>query len=214
MAKLKRGILGPITGKLGPIIGSSWMGIPYIKQAPRTKAEPIPPTTAQIANRQKMKFVNQLLVPFQPYVTIGFANLAIRKTALSVAYSVNYHAAITGTYPNLGTDFSKMIISQGDLPNLNTATVRLTAASQIEITWLQNEDSRASFDDQLMLVLYCPDLNLADGFTGGVKRMALQHHFSFNPQFIGHALEVYLSVSSLNRKKIADSIYMGRMEPL
>lgn len=37
MAKLKFGILGPISGKIGQVVGSSWMGIPYLREAPPKK---------------------------------------------------------------------------------------------------------------------------------------------------------------------------------
>ncbi|MBB5439649.1 hypothetical protein HDC92_003345 [Pedobacter sp. AK017] len=33
MAKLKKAIFGPLSGKLGAIVGATWMGIPYIRQA-------------------------------------------------------------------------------------------------------------------------------------------------------------------------------------
>ena len=31
MAKIKYGILGPLSGKLGSLIGGSWKGIPYVR---------------------------------------------------------------------------------------------------------------------------------------------------------------------------------------
>ena len=34
MAKIDEGILGPFSGKVGEVIGSSWHGIPYIKSRP------------------------------------------------------------------------------------------------------------------------------------------------------------------------------------
>lgn len=213
MAKFKKGILGPFSGKLGSIVGASWMGIPYLRQAPKKTAKPVPKSVAQLANQQKMKFVNQLLVPFHPYINIGFANLAIQKTALNVAYSINFHQAITGVHPNLGVDYSKMVISRGDLPGLKDPVLSLTASDVIAINWAQNTNSRASFDDQLMLVVYCPALHLADGFIGGVKRTDKQCHYKFLPELVGKTLEVYLSVTSSNRKKIANSIYLGRIVP-
>ena len=34
MAKIDEGILGPFSGKVGEVIGSSWHSIPYIKSRP------------------------------------------------------------------------------------------------------------------------------------------------------------------------------------
>jgi hypothetical protein len=213
MAKLKKGIFGPISGKLGPVVGGTWNGISYLREAPKKKAVPSPRSSAQIANEQKMKFVNDLLVPFHPYVTIGFQNESLGKTAISVAYSVNFHNAVLGVYPNLDVDYSKMVISVGPLPGLNQPVMQLSAPDIIEVTWQQNSNRKASFDDQVMLVLYSPALKMADGFTGGAKRTAKQCLFRFDQQLIGRELEVYISVTSLDRKKIANSIYMGRIVP-
>ncbi|ACU03144.1 DUF6266 family protein [Pedobacter heparinus] len=213
MAKLKKGIFGPLSGKLGAIVGATWMGIPYIRQAPKQKTDPAPRSAARLANEEKMKFVNNLLVPFHPYVNIGFANLAIAKTALNAAYSRNFHQAVTGVYPNLGVDYTKMVISAGDLPGLNNPVMALTAPDVIGLTWAHNTDARAAFDDQLMLMLYCPALKLADGFIGGVKRIDERLVYRFLPALVGKTLEVYLGLTSLNRKKIADSVYLGRIVP-
>ena len=213
MAKLKYGIFGPLAGKLGPIVGASWMGIPYVRQAPQKPEVPRARTAAQTANEEKMKFVNLLLMPFHPYVTVGFQNLAIQKTALSAAYSYNFHHAITGAYPDLGVDYSKMMISKGDLPGLNAPVMEFKAPDTLKITWGDDISLTSSFDDQLMLLVYCPQLHLADGFIGGVKRAAKASIFTFDPEMRGKVLEVYLSVTSLSRKKIADSLYMGRITP-
>ncbi|TKC62501.1 hypothetical protein FBD94_09820 [Pedobacter hiemivivus] len=213
MAKLKYGIFGPISGKIGPIVGATWMGVPYIRKAPEIKAIPDPRSTKQIANEQKMKFTNILLAPFHHYMSIGFQNLAIRKTAISAAYSVNFHQAITGVHPDLGVDYSKMVMSVGVLPGIMDPVITLIAPDTIELTWQKNTNPKASHDDQLMLVLYCPELKIADGFSGGKQRALMHCRFQFNPHLKGKILEVYLGVTSFNRKKIANSIYLGRIEP-
>lgn len=214
MAKMKKGIFGPVSGKIGPVVVARWKGINYVREAAQKPSEPLPRSAAQIANEQKMKFTNELLQPFHPYVNIGFENMAIDKTALSVAYSFNFHKAVMGEYPNLSVDYSKMVISSGLLPQLNQPVLKLIATDVLELTWQQNTNSKASFDDQVMLVLYSPELKITDGFTGGAKRTAKQCLFKFDPALVGTPLEVYLSVTSMNRKKVADSLYMGRVEPL
>lgn len=87
MARLKHGVFGPVSGKLGSVVGGSWKGIPYLRSVPKKKKKPAPPSAAQIGNEQKMKFTNKALVPFQAYINIGFQHYAIEKTALSAAYS-------------------------------------------------------------------------------------------------------------------------------
>ena len=143
---------------------------------------------------------------------IGFANLAIRKTALSAAYSHNFHSAINGQYPNLSVDYSKMMISKGRLPGLISPQIELLEPGKLKISWENGNNKQTSYNDQLMLMLYCPTLHLASGFIGGIERAAKTALFTFDPRLQGQALEVYLSITSSNRKKIADSIYLGRIQ--
>ncbi|WP_316815852.1 DUF6266 family protein [Pedobacter nyackensis] len=213
MAKLKKGIFGPLSGKLGNVIGSSWKGIAYIREETEKKENPPPRSPAQIANEQKMNFVNTLLMPFHTYIEVGFQHLAIQKTALSAAYSQNFHHAVIGVYPDLSVDYSKFMISKGALPGLISPNLELTAPDTLTIDWEDNTNPVASYDDLLMLVVYSPELHFSDGFIGGVKRASKIADFTFDPQLIGKELEVYLGLVSSNGKKVANSVYMGRITP-
>src|SRR5690606_2445061 len=123
MGKIKYGILGPISGKLGPVIGSTWMGIPYLRMAPKTTKEKKPRTESQLANEQKFKFGNQLFVPFHPYLEVGFQHLAVGKTAIAAAFSANYRKVITGKWPDITLHYDQVRISQGTLPGLEQLLV-------------------------------------------------------------------------------------------
>ena len=101
MAKLPNGIFGPISGKIGSLVGSTWMGIPYIREISHPKANPAPRSAARLANEEKFKFINNWLVPFHDYLTVGFSNLAVRKTAIAAALSANYKTVFSGTWPDL-----------------------------------------------------------------------------------------------------------------
>lgn len=212
MAKLKHGIFGPVSGKLGSVVGGSWKGIPYLRRAPKKKKNPAARSAAQIANEQKMKFTNKMLVPFQPYINIGFQHLAVEKTALSAAYSVNFHQAVTGLYPNLAVNYPNLMISSGNLPGLINPVASFNGDA-IELNWERGGSNKTSFDDQLMLVLYAPDINLADGFIGLALRRDLHCRFKFNSRMEGQELLVYVAMTSMDRKRISDSIYLGRMIP-
>lgn len=213
MARLKNGIFGAISGKLGPLVGGIWKGIPYLRQRPKKHKTKKPRTAGQIANEEKFKFGNNWLIPFQPFVAIGFHNLAIGKTAIAAAFAANYFQVISGVYPHFVVDYSKVILSKGKLPQLENPTITLSAPGAIEITWQPNSGQYTSYNDQLMVVLYSPDLKIADGFIGSAIRADEHFTFMFNPQLIGKALEVYLTVVSIDRKKVANSRYMGRIVP-
>jgi hypothetical protein len=213
MAKSKNGILGPVSGKIGPVICSVWNGIPYIRLAPEPRSEKKKRSEAQIANEQRMTFMNNILVPFQPFIAVGFQELAIRKTALSAAYSLNYHRALIGEYPDFGIDYSQFMISTGILPRLYNSSVSLTAPNVLTLSWENGSNVKARFDDQVMLVVYSPLLHMTQGMIGGAIRRDLKFEMLLDDRLIGQALEVYVGVTSFDRKKIADSLYLGRIEP-
>lgn len=211
MAKIRKGILGPVSGGIGPVVGATWKGIPYIRTKPKKKRRKSKRTAAQIAAQEKLKFMNLILVPFHQFITVGFANEAEQKTEISAAFSANYHTMISGVYPELKADYSKLILSVGSLPMITDVKMVLESPEMIKLTWKDDSISGASFNDQLMFVAYAPELDRSFGFTGGVSRTEKQCDIKIQEPFIGKVLEVYLSMTSFNRKTIANSMYLGRI---
>lgn len=214
MAKLPKGILGPVIGKIGALTGSTWKGIPYLKRNPEQGGKRAVRSPAQLANEAKFKFINEWLVPFHPFLTIGFQHLAIRKTELAAALSENYKTVFSGTYPDITIAYDRLVISKGSLPMLTDVVVAFLDAEMLTISWNQNAVIGAVYNDQVMFVAYSPDVLMADGFVGAADRAQQQFNFRINRDMRGHALELYISVVSLDRKKISDSQYIGRIEPL
>ncbi|HMI03891.1 MAG TPA: DUF6266 family protein [Pedobacter sp.] len=214
MAKINSGIFGPVSGKIGPVIGSSWMGIPYLKAVSRKSSKKKPRSPAQMANEAKFKFANNWLVPFHPYLTVGFQNLAIKKTAISAGFSANYRTVFIGIYPDIEIIYDKLIISSGPLTPLGNPQAVFSSSDTIELTWEQNYRPGVVYNDQVMLVLYSEAHDMTDGFIGAVSRATQQYSFKISPKLTGEALHAYISVTSLDRKQIADSIYIGKIDPL
>lgn len=212
MAKLKKGILGPISGKLGPVTGGTWKGIPYLRES-TDPAKLKDRSAAQIANQEKFKFGNEWLVPFHPYISVGYMPLATVRTAISAAFSANYNSVISGTWPDLVFNYSKLLISKGNLPVLQNLEVALIADDRLEFTWQNIPHKHASYNDQLIVVAYSHELGVADGVIGSALRRDQQYTFKFTDILKGRALEIYVGLISMNRKKAADSVYLGRIEP-
>lgn len=213
MAKIKKGILGPLSGKLGPVIGSTWKGVSYLKTVPRTTAKNQTFTTKQLAHQAKFKFLHLWLTPFHPYVTIGFANLAKGLTEINMAFKINYTSALQGTYPDFYMDYDQVWLSKGTLTNLSVTSMVLDTADTLKLNWVDHS-RLGEHNDQVMLVIYCPALKIADGGVGFAKRSDYQLEFKFNSKMINQDLEVFISTVSLNRKKVSNSEYLGRIVPL
>ena len=209
MAKIKNGILGPLSGKIGPVIGGTWKTIAYIRAVSKTENKR-PRTERQIATQEKMRFINNFLVPFHRYINIGLKNEAASRTEISVAFTLNYHEAILGIHPDFSVDYSKFIFSKGILPMV-TNMVATLVDDTIQFTWESTDYLKSRFDDQLMIVVYCSELKKADGFIGGVKRSTGKCMFELNERFRGKAVEVFASITSWDRRRIANNVYLGRL---
>lgn len=212
MTKIKKGIFGPISGKLGPIVGATWKGIAYIRMAPKKRKKKAKRTPAQIASQFKFKYLNNWLIPFHPYVTHGFKHLAASKTEINAAFTANYKAALNGSYPDFSIGYSQVLLSVGQLPILCNPSISWVNERTINLTWATDLNVKSAYDDQLMLVVYSPALEKADGFIGGTKRAELQCIFAINNDFVGYDLECYVSLISLNGKQVSNSLYLGRMQ--
>jgi len=214
MARINKGIFGPVSGRLGPVVGSTWKGIPYLREVSRKRKKKRPRTPGQLANEAKFKYVNDWLVPFHPFLSIGFQNLAVQKTAIAAALSANYKTAFIGTFPDIDIAYENLIISAGPLAPLGNPHAAFSSVDTVELTWTQNYHPGVVYNDQVMLVLYSEQLKYADGFVGGVNRAAQQYSFKINAKLPGQVLHAYISVTSLDRKQIANSIYLGKINPL
>lgn len=212
MAKINKGIFGALTGKIGNFIGSSWLGIPYLKKAPEKKKK-LKRSPAQKANSQKFGYISQWIVPFHPFITIGFSSLAIRKTAISAAISSIYNTVFTGTMPDLKTDYSKMEISKGPLRSVSNAVIKCLENNLIQITWEENPGPTARFNDQLILALYSETEEMTDGVVGNVNRADKTHVFCISETLIGQPLHAYLALTSYDRKKASNTTYLGLIQP-
>jgi len=209
MAKFKKGILGPVSGKIGPVVGASWKGISYLRAAPKKK-KGAKRSPAQLENQQKFKFLNQFLTPFHPYLNNGFRHNASKKTEINAGFTANYRL-VSGTYPDLVIDLTQLALSKGDLATLKDAVLVWLNDNRLQLSWNNLPERNAGFDDQLMFIIYAPGLEKADGVVGGTRRSAGEFIFTLEEQFMHQELFVYAAMLALNGRSTSDSIYLGRM---
>ena len=212
MAKLKKGIMGPLSGKIGPVVGASWKGVDYLRAAPETKGTGFAQSERQIAHQQKFKFITNFLDPFLPYVNIGFFKPNVQKTEYNMAFSYNFQEAVVGSHPDLLVDYNKFSISRGSQAGLSNLQFEWVSLSEVRFTWLNESGYHARYDDQVMVVLYSPELQDTNGAIGAAYRRDGHVDFKLKEKFVGKALEVYVAVSTINRKKTSNSQYLGRKE--
>lgn len=207
MGTYSKGILGPFSGKVGTVVGSSWNGIDYMRSLPKPSSKA--PTEAQTIQRVRMALAVGFLKPISPLLTQGFKRVAGNSSGFNVATSSVVKEAIAGVYPDFTIDYSKVLISRGELTGPWNATVA-SAAGAVNVGWTDNTGSGiAKGTDKAILLVY----NEAKGQyvydMAGADRSAATDSLIMPADFIGDQVHVWMAFVSADGKLISTSQYIG-----
>ena len=151
MGKYNQGILGPFTGKVGSVVGSSWKGVNYIKSLPGPNASN---SEAQQKQRGRFKSVVSLASSLMDSLVRPVWNLVGGKmTGYNLFVKTNMSAFDeSGVLVN----YSDFHASMGALPlpeNLNLQD-DTDVASGIELSWKDESGTGlGNADDKLHLLV-------------------------------------------------------------
>jgi len=207
MSTFNQGILGPFSGKVGTVIGGSWKGISYMRGIAASVSNPRTP--AQLNQRAKFSTAIKFLQPLTSFLRIGFKNDAVKMSAFNAAMSYTVKNALTGTYPAFTIDYSKVYVSQGNLPGaLNPTTVSATAGA-VQFTWEDNSwETDASAEDQAVMVVYNPARQAAVSVIGGITRAVGAQTITLPDSFAGDEVQCYIAFINANQSVISNSQYV------
>ena len=208
MGKYKKGILGPFRGLVGTVVGSSWNGTFYLKSVP--DFGDYQPTTAQLNVQAKLAFVTGFLKPLKPLLNIGYKLFNRGQTPMNKATSYHLKNAVTGTNAsNYAIDYSKVMISEGDLPVADHPEVNITVANRLDFSWVDDSELESTNDTDRLTVLA---INPAKGnYTkkiSAVPRSAEAYLLPL-PGYSGDEVQVYMFFVSTDGKQVSKSVYVG-----
>jgi hypothetical protein len=207
MGKIKQGILGGFSGKVGSVVGGSWKGISYM----RGKAASIknPQSLHQRQQRNKFALALSVLQPLVAFIRIGFKRYAYKKSEFNAAMSYTIRNAIVGTYPNYEIDYSKLLVSRGTLTGANSATAT-PQTGKIKLAWEDNSGiGEAQPTDKALAVAINPEKGEAAYITDGAPRSSGTENLLVSPYWAGDKVEVYLAFITENGKDVATSVHCG-----
>ena len=209
MGRLKEGIFGGFSGKVGNIIGSSCRGVDYIKSAPAKMTNPR--TKSQTKQRSSFIITQNLLRTMIPIIRIGFKDYAIDgKSAFNAAMSYNMINGINKVKDGCVIDYSKVLISRGSLcpsPVINaTVTDDLL---QFEWNPILNENAKST--DQVMVIAH----NAAKGESvfdvNAGKRGSAATFIVLPKEWKGDIIETYIAFKNEESTLVSDSCYTGQL---
>jgi len=218
MARIKQGILGPITGRIANIIGYERLGQPVIRSIGRKSS--IPRSDAQKAVSMKFKLTKAFLKPLKNFINVSYKTAVKGSTKIpeNQAQSYNSKFAIKGIYPDLEIDYTKVMVSEGDLPGAENITIELEG-NMLKFKWDSDPElHHHRFRDQAMLVAYLPTNNNAFYTVSSARRSAGEDILEIHPvkkangnDEIDQSVEAYIAFISDDREQVSNSIYAGRI---
>ncbi|NQX39699.1 hypothetical protein SAMN05421820_10696 [Pedobacter steynii] len=209
MALSLNGPHGHLKGKIGNLVFYLLNGQPVV----RTIGDPGKPSINQKGNQQAMSVTMKVFKSMKSFINSSF-ELEARGTVrnpFNLAISYNKKNALKGAYPNLRIDYSKIVLSYGDLPLANDLKMVKTETGVL-ISWgLSNQDFPALNNDMVMLMLHHPLDHRSTTVLNACRRDAGQHFIPLSNTELNEPIEAYICFKSANGKKISDSAYLGNL---
>ena len=211
MGIITQGITGPFSGKVGAVVGyvsrgkAIMRGLPDISKSRK-------PSLPQRQQRVKFSLMNKFLGPIIPFLNETKKTVDVDLTGYNKAFSYNVKNAIAGTYPDLIIDYSMVLLSRGDLPNVKSSQAESQSSGQINLYWTDNSGTGLTrSDDMAFLAVYCPEIN------EWICKLNLTERSSGNcildaAMFGGRTVQIYLGFISADGKEVSDSLYVGELQ--
>ena len=208
MAKLPQGILGPVSGSVGTIVGASWKDTDYIRsKSSKPKGDPSP---TQLDNQYKFSAVINFVSTMTELLNQTFSKYAISMSESNAAFSYNYQNAITGTSPDYSIDYAKALVSRGDLMNASGIAATVTNKT-VHFTWTDNSGlGMAAATDKAVLVAYCRNYNLTVYTVGSAVRSIKAGALDVS-NFAGFTVETWIAFLNEDGSMASNSIYTGEL---
>jgi hypothetical protein len=208
MGTYNKGILGPFSGKVGTVVGSSWRGKNIMRSLPKKTDHT--PTDTQLLQRLKFTTVSGFLTPISAILSRYFGSGSTELTRRNQAMSYHMKYAVTYVDPDFEILFNKVQISKGDLLGLQNQAVATPGGNKVKYTWTNNSGQGSAQDtDQLVVVLYAPTEDLYYTSLNAGTRADASAAITLPAYFNGLEVQSWITFASANGKKYATSVYMG-----
>jgi len=172
MGKIKSGLFGQLSGRVGNVIYSSWRGTQVVKKLPAPRQTG--PSPAQLEQQTKFRLLMNFFTPLTPVLNKAFEKSNLRMTGLNKAVS-NNKDRLTGRYPDIRIDYAEVILCKDILQKADVITV--TAGSEGKLNFKVDKnvlyDMRgpsalffiAAYEEELNRWIYKMNPVLSDDYT-------------------------------------------------
>jgi len=210
MARYSNGINGPVRGKVGAVIASSWRGVDYLKSLNRPAVKKR--SEAQLLQQDIFAVVTRWLRPLGQLIWLGYQSFRGSKTPMNAAISQVIKDAVLIVDGRPKIDFSKVIISRGELLISWVLDIVLLINQIIHIKW--DNAAESSFckpNDKANFLLYSPDRSEFALYQDQVQRGDKEVQLSLPPDFSESVVHVYMFYANEAGDAVSTSQYLGEI---
>ena len=209
MGKIKEGILGGFSGKVGPVVGSSWKGIAVMRSLPPHKRGKS--TELQLRQMAKVKLVTDFVSPLANFLTRAYSCVTVKMSCYNKAFSYNVRNAVSGEYPVFRINYPRVTLGMGDLLNPDTVSVDADAAGQIRFSWPDNSgEGSARATDRAFVAVYCESQASWSASNNGSQRNTGSYTLDV-AAFSGKLVHAYIGFLSDGAQFVSTSKYAGEL---
>lgn len=204
MGRIKQGILGGFSGRVGTVVGSNWKSVHYM----RALAVNVKDSNTEKQQCQRNKFLMALnfLKTITPFVRTGYQNYTQDQSAFNAAMSYVLKNAVKGCGANTSIDYNKVLVARGSLTTAKDATVTV-AGNKASYVWTDNSgagDAKAT--DNALLLAYNKNKGEAVYTTSSATRAQAKAELVLPTDWSDDALALYLSFCSTDSRDVANSV--------
>lgn len=211
MSQYNQGILGPFSGKVGTVVGSFWKGRFVMRGRPTHMTNPNTP--AQQAQRMRFSLVSENIAPMRPAINAGFIVRADidNVTPANVAMQINMEQAVTGSGTALSIDWTRWMVSGGQLLNVESPTATAAATHKINMSWTNNSGVQPDVldNDSVMVVAYNPTKKQAVNDLNTMVRDDQSGVLNVPSTWVGDTVQVFVFTRSEDKSRVSPSVNAG-----
>lgn len=208
MGIYRNGILGPFSGTVGSVVGSSFRGESVMRSRPR-KSNRVA-SELQVIQRSKFAKTIQFLTPAKSIISYYFGVPAGVKSRFNLATS--YHIQNAVTYANEVSTilYDKVVYAKGSLLSPQNLICETVSGAKLQLKWNDNSaQAGTKATDELMVVVLDTELNEYEFFLNAAQRSATEVIIQLPPYLSGAQVHVYAFMASADAKSNSTSQHLG-----
>lgn len=216
MARIYAGALSDVSGKVGNVVGRIRLGTNVLAVYQPVVSNPMTP--AQQAVRMRFGLISEVMSKCIAAVNWGLiaykgkgTNVHKGITPANKFMTLNKEA-VSGTYPSIVVDYSKLVYSKGGIELPANPAVSVSGAN-IVFSWTDNSgvSPKAVASDTFGMVAYNPQKGMCAFVAVAAKREDATFSWAYPPTWAGDNAEIYMMFANDEHTECSDSLYMGSL---